>query len=482
MEYLYDRLINYASSDYYGFHMPGHKRSSSLTGAGLPYGIDITEIEGFDDLHHAKGILKEAQQRAAEVYGAEETHYLINGSTVGLLSALLGCTSRGDRILMARNCHKSVYNAVFLNSLRPLYIYPEAVPETEMNGEISPVQVERFLTDYPDICAVVITSPTYDGVVSDVEKIAEVVHKRNIPLILDEAHGAHLGFHPYFPKNGNQRGADIVIHSLHKTLPSLTQTALLHMNGNIVKRSMVRRYLHMLQSSSPSYVLMAGMDECIRMLKERGEEIFAEYTILLDSARKRLQGLRHMKLMRTKRYDPSKLVISVKNTVASDSKKTFNGRELYRNLLDKYHLQAEMAAGYYVVLMTSPADSAEGLERLISALYEIDQKLEEFLPVSDGDSRDISGIQEVPEAQEPVYSSYEAEEKRGEGTERVRWADAEGRVSLEYTYLYPPGIPLIVPGERISAQTVKQIDAYEGMGFDIEGTEQKGQIEVLAHE
>lgn len=238
----------------------------------------------------------------------------------------------------------------------------------------------------------------------------------------------------------------------------------------------------MLQSSSPSYVLMAGMDECIRMLKERGEEIFAEYTILLDSARKRLQGLRHMKLMRTKRYDPSKLVISVKNTVASDSKKTFNGRELYRNLLDKYHLQAEMAAGYYVVLMTSPADSAEGLERLISALYEIDQKLEEFLPVSDGDSRDISGIQEVPEAQEPVYSSYEAEEKRGEGTERVRWADAEGRVSLEYTYLYPPGIPLIVPGERISAQTVKQIEAYEGMGFDIEGTEQKGQIEVLAHE
>lgn len=482
MEYLYDRLINYASSDYYGFHMPGHKRSSSLTGAGLPYGIDITEIEGFDDLHHAKGILKEAQQRATEVYGAEETHYLINGSTVGLLSALLGCTSRGDRILMARNCHKSVYNAVFLNSLRPLYIYPEAVPETEMNGEISPVQVERFLTDYPDICAVVITSPTYDGVVSDVEKIAEAVHKRNIPLILDEAHGAHLGFHPYFPKNGNQCGADIVIHSLHKTLPSLTQTALLHMNGNIVKRSKVRRYLHMLQSSSPSYVLMAGMDECIRMLKERGEEIFAEYTILLDSARKRLQGLRHMKLMRTKRYDPSKLVISVKNTVASDSKKTFNGRELYRNLLDKYHLQAEMAAGYYVVLMTSPADSAEGLERLISALYEIDQKLEEFLPVSDGDSRDISGIQEVSEAQEPVYSSYEAEEKRGEGTERVRWADAEGRVSLEYTYLYPPGIPLIVPGERISAQTVKQIKAYEGMGFDIEGTEQKGQIEVLAHE
>ena len=122
MEYLYSKLIQYSSSDYYGFHMPGHKRSSALTGTELPYKIDITEIEGFDDLHHAKGILREAQERAAKVYQAEETHYLINGSTAGLLSAVFGCTRRGDRILMARNCHKSVYNAVFLNGLRPVYI------------------------------------------------------------------------------------------------------------------------------------------------------------------------------------------------------------------------------------------------------------------------------------------------------------------------------------------------------------------------
>lgn len=489
MEYLYEKLMKYASSDYYGFHMPGHKRNN-ITDADLPYEIDITEIEGFDDLHHAKSILKEAEGRAAETFHADETHYLINGSTTGLLSALLGCTERGDRILIARNCHKSVYNAVFLNDLHPVYIYPEYVPGIDMNGEISAEQVELILAEYPDIRAAVLTSPTYDGVVSDVRKIAEAVHKKNIPLILDEAHGAHLGFHPYFPENGNQLGADIVVHSLHKTLPSLTQTALLHMNGSIVKRDKVRRYLHMLQSSSPSYVLMAGMDECIRMLNDRGEKVFAEYTILLDDARRRLQGLRHMKLMRTERYDPSKIVISVKGTVLPDSGNTFTGRELYRCLAENYHLQAEMAAGFYVVLMTSPADTREGIERLLTALFEIDRKLDlqkrnkkDFTDISESTAEeDMPFLEKNTVSYETVYNAYDAEQKRAEGSKPVRWAEATGRISLEYTYLYPPGIPLIVPGERISDQTVTQIERYEEMGFDIEGTEHTGMIEVLANE
>ena len=231
MEYLYKKLKDYSASDFYGFHMPGHKRSARLTGADLPYDIDITEIEGFDDLHHAEGILRQAQERAASVYRAGETHYLINGSTVGLLSAVLGSTRRGERILMARNCHKSVYNAVLLNELEPVYIYPRQLGGTELNDQMTPREVGRLLDANPDIKVTVITSPTYDGVVSDIKGIADAVHRRGGILILDEAHGAHFGFHPLFPENGNVQGADIVIHSLHKTLPALTQTALLHMNG-----------------------------------------------------------------------------------------------------------------------------------------------------------------------------------------------------------------------------------------------------------
>ncbi len=207
MEYLYDKLTNYSNSDYYGFHMPGHKRNREVLEGEFPFNIDITEIEGFDDLHHARGILQEAQKRAAEVFCAEESHFLVNGSTVGILSAVLGCTERGNRILIARNCHKSVYNGVYLNGLTPVYVYPEYIAEMGFNGEIRAYEVEQALDLNPDIKAVIITSPTYDGVVSDIRRIADLVHRRNIPLILDEAHGAHFGFHPYFPENGNMLGA-----------------------------------------------------------------------------------------------------------------------------------------------------------------------------------------------------------------------------------------------------------------------------------
>lgn len=273
MKTLYDKLMSYGNSDYYGFHMPGHKRNRSVTGAELPYEIDITEIDGFDDLHHAKGILRQAQERAAEVYHSEETCFLVNGSTAGILSAILGCTRRGEQILTARNCHKSVYHAIYMNELRPVYLYPKFDAEMELNGPVTADDVESLLRQNPGIRAVMITSPTYDGVVSDVKKIAETAHRYGIPLIVDQAHGAHFGFHPYFPDHANRQGADVVINSVHKTLPALTQTALIHMNGTYADREEIKRYLHMLQSSSPSYVLMAGIDNCIHLLHEQREEL-----------------------------------------------------------------------------------------------------------------------------------------------------------------------------------------------------------------
>ena len=214
-----------------------------------------------------------------------------------------------------------------------------------------------------------IVSPSYDGVVSDIEKIADIVHKSGIPLIVDEAHGAHFGFHDYFPENANRLGADIVIHSVHKTLPSLTQTALLHMNGNRVNRGKVRHYLHMLQSSSPSYVLMAGIDACIHMLETRCNEVFEHYVENLKILRSNLEALEHLKICDTFQYDKSKVVISTEGT-------SISSRELSRRLLDEYHLQMEMTAGNYILAMTSIADTEEGFRRLESALMEIDKQAE----------------------------------------------------------------------------------------------------------
>ena len=483
MEYLYDKLKVLRDSDYYAFHMPGHKRNAQLTGAELPYEFDITEIDGFDDLHHAEGILQEAQQRAAELYHADETHYLVNGSTAGLLCAILGSTHRGDRILMARNCHKSVYNAVFLNELRPVYLYPELFStgnygEGDLNGPITPEQVEALLEENSDVAAVVITSPTYDGIVSDVAEIARHVHRRGIPLILDEAHGAHFSFHPYFPRNGNEQNADIVIHSLHKTLPSLTQTALLHINGTIADRERIRMYLDILQSSSPSYILMASMDECVRLLETKGKDLFKKYVYLLENARKQLHFMKHLKIWESIRYDRSKILVSTANSgIYGEEIKKYTGKQLYIDLREKYFLQLEMSAPSYVIAMTSPGDTEAGMRRLVMALNEIDGKLAEYIKTESCNSKYEDSAYRSS-GNEQVYSSgeiYKLQKKKNS----IKYEESKGFISLEYVYFYPPGIPLIVPGERISEETVCQIMKYIDTGFEIRGTKQKGMIEVL---
>lgn len=471
MHTLMERLTAYGASDYYGFHMPGHKRNIDLCGGVSPYQIDITEIDGFDDLHHAEGILKEAQELAASVYHAQETHFLINGSTVGILSAILGITRRGDEILVARNCHKSVYHAIEMQDLRPFYVYPEFDPQTQLNTEVSAEDIQEMLKEHPGIRAVVIVSPTYDGVVSDVEAIAEAVHAHGIPLVVDEAHGAHFGFHPYFPENSNTKGADIVIHSLHKTLPSLTQTALLHMNGERADRRRVRKYLHMLQSSSPSYVLMASMDSCIHLAAEHSDELFGSYVERLGRVRNELQGLKNLRLFRTPSMEPSKLVVSVKDAKISSL-------ELYHRLVEEYHLQPEMRAGSYVLLMTSVGDTEEGMNRLLEALKRIDEQTdhcrrEEFVSIAGG----------YP-WQEQVLTPGEAEAMREGTTDRVRkilWEKCAGEIAMEYAYLYPPGCPLIVPGERVSQEAADMLQWYKKQGFTLEGLAEDSRIEVLRH-
>ena len=483
MSTIYDKLKDYSDSDYYGFHMPGHKRNLDMLKSTVPYKIDITEIEGFDDLHHAEGILKEAQIRAARIYHADETHFLINGSTVGILSAIAGVTKKGDTILVARNCHKSVYHAIYMNELNPVYLYPEFNHCAQLNTEVSVDDVREALDKYPSIRAVVIVSPTYDGVVSDVEAIAEAVHEKGIPLIVDEAHGAHFAFHPYFPQNANTRGADIVIHSLHKTLPALTQTALLHINGSLASRKGVREYLRMLQSSSPSYVLMSSIDSCIDMLENRRKELFDPYVKMLEKMRGRLRQLKRLELVETENFDRSKIVISVRHADMSS-------KRLYRILLNEYHLQMEMVAGTYILAMTSIGDTEDGMERLARALKETDAQADERM-------RSGNCLEETPTIigaslprPEVVYNSSVMENMLDEAAisavpgskvRRLPWRDSVGYISTEYAYLYPPGSPLIVPGERVSQEAVDMLQWYHNLRFAIEGLKEDQYIEVWMH-
>lgn len=461
---LYKLLRQYGDSDYYGFHMPGHKRNKKFMEEDLPYEIDITEIEGFDDLHHCEGIIKQAQDRASRLYGAEETHFLVNGSTSGILSAIGGCTNRGDSILISRHCHKSVYHAVELFGLKPYYVYPEKRTEemerSVLNGQIYADTVDRMLKEHPEIQAVMIVSPTYDGVISDVREIAETAHRHGIPLIVDEAHGAHFGFCGYFPENANRLGADVVIHSVHKTLPALTQSALLHINGKRADRNKIKKYLQMLQSSSPSYILMAGIDACMQMLENKGKQEFERYAEDLQELRQALGQMRSLKLECIPQYDRSKLVLSTAGTDISS-------RDLEKILREKFHLQMEMTAGDYVLAMTSLADTKEGLERLKNALLDIDKGLTK-----------LQGAKErydLPEM-ERILLPWEASEIRDR--EFLPFEECEGKICLEYAYLYPPGSPIAVPGERISKEAKDLLIRYRNKGFSIQGTEEENRIGV----
>lgn len=487
---IFDKLKNYSDSDYYAFHMPGHKRNLDLMDGTSPYRIDITEIDGFDDLHHAEGILKEAQERAAEVYHADETHFLVNGSTVGILSTILGTTEKGDSILVARNCHKSVYHAIYLNELDPVYLYPKFDTELGLSTEIDAADVQKALEEHPGIRAVMIVSPTYDGVVSDIEKIAEIVHEAGCLLIVDEAHGAHFGFDPYFPKSANMYGADLVINSLHKTLPALTQTALLHVNGERVNRRKVKRYLDMLQTSSPSYILMASIDACIHLLEQTQMQkcsIFKEYAAHIDNLWEELKKLKYLKIIRTEntdRYDRSKFVISVKHAPISS-------HELYERLLRDYHLQMEMIAGTYVLAMTTIGDTQEGLDRLRDALLAIDAEIDAKLKSGSGQEQKpmqmtdtdlpLSGRQPSLEKVWTIAGAVKCRDvvpSRKGKIETCGFADSAGHISLEYAYLYPPGSPLIVPGERITQEAVEILCWYREHDFSIEGLQSEDGIEV----
>lgn len=466
MERLIEKLEAYGKSDYYPFHMPGHKRRRMGTFPN-PFLIDITEIDGFDNLHHAEGILKESMEKTAEIYGADQSFYLVNGSTCGILSAICGCTRRGGTILMARNAHKSAYHGAVINDLKSEYLYPHFLEKFGINGGISAEDVENALHENREIQAVFIVSPTYDGIVSDVKTIANICHKYEIPLIVDEAHGAHLPFADdeggRFPKSALDCGADVVIQSLHKTLPSLTQTAILHIKGNLADAEKIKRYLGMFQTSSPSYVFMAAMEECVRFMDSEGRKEMKLFADRLETFYDSVKDLKVLKLLDRNvikkvhafDWDMSKIVISMRNTGLS-------GEWLSRELREHYHIEIEMSAPEYVVALSTLFDTEDGFFRLSEALKEIDEKLKinrtESVKKTDGDW-------EIPNAKQAIALG-EALEREGV---RSSIGDCENMVSQEFVYLYPPGIPILAPGEMITKPILEIIERYGERNMSVQG-------------
>ncbi len=477
MDRLYDKLISYTDGDYYPMHMPGHKRNVESLQFVNPYLVDITEIEGFDNLHQPEGILKQLSERLERLYGAGRSFPLINGSTAGILAGISASTSRGDKILIARNSHKSVYHAAMLRSLEPVYCYPPELPDFPICGGISASEIEEALINIQGIRLIVITSPTYEGVVSDIREIANIVHQHGALLLVDEAHGAHFGFHPAFPESAVRLGADLVIQSLHKTLPALTQTAVLHSNRSELNNKL-QNYLAIYQSSSPSYLLMAGLDRCISLLEKQGYELFCAYQEKLQKFYQCMKSLASLKVAEGQlesqedvfSMDPSKITVYVQDT-------GLTGHQLLEILRDKYHLEMEMAAPDYVLGMTSICDTQEGFTRFTEAILEIDKELTDSCRVKSVlPNNKPNGINSHKPVQ--VLSLQEATELK---TERIKLSVSTGRISASFISLFPPGSPLIVPGELLDQELIHTIERVKQEGITVTGLtgSQVDEIEVV---
>lgn len=485
---LYDTLVTYSESDFYPYHMPGHKRRKNIGAGADCFNIDITEIDGFDNLYNAEGIIRKAQERAADLYGADDSFFLVNGSTCGVLAAIMSVTDRADEVLIARNCHKSVYHAAYLQELKLHYIYPDIIEEYDIYDAISPEAVKAALELYPESKAVVITSPTYEGIISDISQIAEIVHSKGRILIVDEAHGAHLGLSSAVPENAVRQGADLAIHSLHKTLPSMTQTALLHLKGSYVNQTKLRRYLSIFQTSSPSYVMMSSIDSCISYMRENAAGEFDKLGHCYKDFIIQMKDCRHIRiavpeLSENGKYnfltwDICKLVISVKGT-------SISGQELYDILRDEFHLQMEMSAATYVLAIMTIADEWKAWKRLADALIQIDGRIDGGTDVAADSAMEEGGlgIKAVNICHRPasVMTISQALASVSSNPREVALEQAQGKISGDFVNIYPPGIPLLVPGEVIDEEVIEQIRYSLELGLNVQGVSSEGTVFVTVH-
>ena len=442
---LEEALEEYAGSDMYSFHMPGHK------GQGPDiFRKDITEIDGFDNLHNPEGILLDEMKRAAAFYGTKETFFLVNGSTVGILTAISAAVPFGGTILIERGCHISVYHAACLRHLKVRFI------EELQEDRPVPGKEPGVLSGGAD--AVVITSPSYEGLVKDVRHWAEYARRFGMTLIVDEAHGAHFSMHPYFPESAVRQGADLVIQSTHKTLPAMTQTALLHNVTGRVDGRRLQRFLDIYETSSPSYILMSSVTAALHAVMDRGPSYFDDYAERLRNLRAELGKLQHLKLLDVPGQDPGKIVIRTDGTSVRASGIRMTGPMLYDILRQTYHLQPEMKAPDYVLLMTSVSDTEEGFSRLLQALTEIDGGLLGSAAVPD---EGLSLF--LPPRRLEIFEAYEGPSKR------VSLEEAVGRVSADFVIVYPPDAPVLVPGEIITEETEAGIRTLMEHGLTVTG-------------
>ncbi|KON85896.1 arginine decarboxylase [Sporosarcina globispora] len=467
---LLDRLKKHASHQPVSFHVPGHKNGYLAGGKEADYfkgilKLDATELSGLDDLHSPEGVILEAQELLADLYGVSKSFFLVNGSTAGNLAMVMSAAVENETVLVQRNCHKSILNGITLTKAKPVFLAPEFNEEWGVAGEVSLETVKEAIIKHPDAKAIILTYPNYYGMVFDLESIIQYAHDHGIPVLVDEAHGAHLIGGSHFPASAVQLQADMVVQSAHKTLPAMTMGAYLHVNSRIINEERVSKYLGILQSSSPSYPIMASLDWArayLASFSAKDEEVLLEKIVHF---RKNLSEIKGIKVLPFDHQNGDPLKVTIQSETA------LSGFEL-QTLLEKHGIYTEMADPYNVLFvlpllkhtMDYPFDQViQCLEEELKSYGPAD--CQEKIPFM---KKSVSGL------------ALEQKEQDSRTIKTVALEEAAGKICAQQVTPYPPGIPLLFPGEIIEGEDIANIRFQIKAGARFQNGEniKKGSISV----
>ncbi|URM31862.1 aminotransferase class I/II-fold pyridoxal phosphate-dependent enzyme [Cytobacillus firmus] len=465
---LFSGLLAHAKKDPVQFHIPGHKKGAGIDPEFREYigdnalAIDLINIGPLDDLHQPKGIIKEAQDLAAEAFGADKTFFSVQGTSGAIMTMVMAVCGPGDKIIVPRNVHKSVMSAIVFSGATPIFIHPEIDENLGISHGITTESVSKALELHPDAKGVLVINPTYFGVSADLKKIVEIAHSYNVPVLVDEAHGVHIHFHDELPLSAMQAGADLAATSVHKLGGSMTQSSILNMKGNLVSAKRVQSILSMLTTTSTSYLLLASLDVARKRLATEGKELIQKTIDLAQSIRRRINEIDRLycvgeEILKTKAahdYDPTKLIISVKEL-------GMNGFDVENWLREHHNIEVEMSDLYNILCIVTPGDSEREADILVSALAELasDRK---------GNTEKLETQVLLPNI--PVLSLTPRDAFYAD-TELVPFDESEGRIIAEFIMVYPPGIPIFIPGEIITGENLRYIKTNMEAGLPVQGPE-----------
>lgn len=445
---IFETLLAHAKRQVVSFHTPGHKNGKGIdkklkqfTGKSLYY-FDVTVFPEVDSLHDPVGPIKKAQALMAEAYGVQHSFFLVNGSTVGNQAMLLSACNPGDSIILSRNAHKSIMSGIILSGVWPIWIQPKVDQNLDLLFEPSPEQIESTLNQFPEAKAVFVTSPTYNGVTADLVKISEIVHRHGKVLLVDEAHGPHLKFHEDLPISAVEAGADLCVQSTHKILSALSQGSVLHFNSELVDINRVRKIVSMLQTTSPNYLVLASIDLARRQAVLNGEGILEKVIRIAEEGRKRINLTRHFFSFTRKEIQARGYDLDVTKLTINVTKSGFSGQEIDTILSKEYDIQVDAADLFNLIAILGTGSDKTDMARLLKALEEIDSKYH-------GTAK--NWILQIPSlSTEMVMMPREV--FLSKKAKRVPISKAAGHIAAQTLTPYPPGIPILIPGERITKE------------------------------